>query len=311
MIHSNSGTTAMVCAMPGDEAFAERVRAHLGSESLALEWRHFPDGESYLRFRDDPKGHDVAIVCTLTGPDRKALPLWFAARTARELGAAAVGLVAPYLAYMRQDRRFLAGEAITSVHFAALLCQAFDWLVTVDPHLHRRASLSEIYPMRNAVVSAAPALADWIALNVSKPLVIGPDEESEQWAAEVAAACSAPHIVLRKTRLGDRNVEITAPPLEHWKDRTPVLLDDIISSAGTMALAAEKIQEAGLGAPVCIGVHGVFSPDALGTLRRAGVRRIVTTNSIEHPTNAIDVSALVARAIESIRMTEANAPRRR
>jgi len=239
------------------------------------------------------------------------LSLWFAARTARELGAAAVGLIAHYLAYMRQERRFRAGEAITSVHFAALLYQAFDWLVTVDPHLHRRASLSEIYPMRNAVVSAAPALAEWIRLNVSKPLVVGPDEESEQWAVEVAAGCNAPHVVLRKTRLGDRSVEITAPPLEHWKDRTPVLLDDIISSAGTMALAAKQIQEAGLGVPVWVGVHGVFSADALGTLRSAGVRRIVTTNSIEHPTNAIDVSALVARAIESVRMVGGNAPRRR
>jgi len=298
----------MICAIPGNEAFAERLSAHLGSESMALEWRHFPDGESYVRFIDDPKGQDVAIVCTLTDPDRKALPLWFAARTARELGAARVGLVAPYLAYMRQDRRFRSGDAVTSVHFAALLQQAFDWLVTVDPHLHRHASLSEIYSIPSEVVHAAPALAQWIASNVLRPLVVGPDQESEQWAAQVAATCGAPHVVMRKARLGDRNVDIAAPPLQHWRDRTPVLLDDIISSAGTMALAAKKIQEAGLGAPVCIGVHGVFSQDALGTLRNAGVSRIVTTNSIEHPTNAIDVSALVARTVKSIPMLGANAP---
>ena len=188
-----------------------------------------------------------------------------------------------------------------ATHFAALISAAFDWLVTVDPHLHRRSSLAEIYSIPAATVAAAPALAKWIAENISNPLIVGPDAESEQWAAEVAAACGAPHAIMHKTRLGDRQVEIQAPPLSQWKDRTPVLIDDIISSARTMALAAKKIREAGLDAPVCVGVHGVFSPDALGALRDAGAARIVTTNTIAHETNAIDVSALVARGIESVR----------
>lgn len=290
----------MICALPGNEAFAELLRAELGSERVELEWRQFPDGESYLRFKQDFTGRALTLVCTLNDPDRKTLPLWFAARTARELGASRIGLVAPYLGYMRQDRRFHDGEAVTSVHFAALLSQTFDWLVTVDPHLHRRGSLSEIYPMVTKVVAAAPATAQWIRANIPKPLVVGPDSESEQWAAEVAAACGAPHVVMSKTRLGDRRVEIEAPPLSRWKDRTPVLLDDIISSARTMALAAKKIQEAGLEAPVCVGVHGIFSPDALPALRDAGAARIVTTNTIAHETNAIDVAPAVARGVQSV-----------
>jgi ribose-phosphate pyrophosphokinase len=295
----------MICALPGNEAFAELLRAELGRQPVALEWRRFPDGESYLRFGQDLKGRELAMVCTLNDPDSKTLALLFAARTARELGATRVGLVAPYLAYMRQDRRFHEGEAITSVHFAALLSQAFDWLVTVDPHLHRRSSLSQIYSIPAMAVAAAPALAVWIKQKISKPLIVGPDSESEQWAAEVAAACGAPHAVMSKTRLGDRRVEIEAPPLAQWKDRTPVLLDDIISSARTMALAATKIQQAGLDAPVCIGVHGIFSPDALAALREAGAARIVTTNTVAHETNAIDVSPLVARAMQSIRKEKA------
>jgi ribose-phosphate pyrophosphokinase len=297
----------MICALPGNEAFAARLHAELGVEALGLEWRRFPDGESYLRFKEDLKGRELAMVCTLNDPDSKTLALLFAARTARELGASRVGLVAPYLGYMRQDRRFHEGEAVTSVHFAALLSEAFDWLVTVDPHLHRRGSLAEIYSIPNAVVAAAPAMALWIAANVSRPLIVGPDSESEQWAAEVAAACAAPHAVMSKTRLGDRRVEIEAPPLSQWKDRTPVLLDDIISSARTMALAAKKIREAGLDAPVCVGVHGIFSPDALPALREAGAARIVTTNTIAHETNAIDVSPAVARAVQSIRKEIRNA----
>lgn len=290
----------MICALPGNEAFAERLRLELGMGAVELESRRFPDGESYLRFRQDLKGRDVAFVCTLNDPDSKTLALLFAARTARELGASRVGLVAPYLGYMRQDRRFHDGEAVTSVHFAALLSQAFDWLATVDPHLHRRGSLSEIYSIPSKVVAAAPAMAQWIKMNVQKPLIVGPDSESEQWAADVARACDAPHAVMSKTRLGDRRVDIEAPPLSQWKDRTPVLLDDIISSARTMALAARKIQQAGLEAPVCVGVHGVFSSDALGALREAGVRQVVTTNTIAHEMNGIDVSALVASAVKEL-----------
>jgi len=286
--------------MPGNEKFAQLLGSELRTQPVALESRRFPDGESYLRFKQGLKGREVAVVCTLNDPDGKTLPLLFAAHTARELGASTIGLVAPYLGYMRQDRRFQDGEAVTSVHFAALLSQAFDWLVTVDPHLHRRGSLSEIYSIPNKVVAAAPAIALWIRANVSEPLVVGPDSESEQWAAEVAAACAAPHAVMSKTRLADRRVEIKAPALSRWKGRTPVLLDDIISSARTMALAAKKIQEAGLRAPVCIGVHGVFSPDALDALRGAGVTKVVTTNTIAHETNGIDVSALVAGAMKDL-----------
>ena len=290
----------MICALPGNEAFAERLRVRLGMPAVRLEWRHFPDGESYLRFEQAFSGRQVVLVCTLNDPDSKTLALLFAARTARELGASRVGLVAPYLGYMRQDRRFHDGEAVTSVHFGALLSQVFDWLVTVDPHLHRRKSLSEIYSIANKVVAAAPAMAEWIKANVPRPLVVGPDSESEQWAAGVAAACGSPYAVMSKRRLGDRRVEIEAPPLSQWKDRTPVLLDDIISSARTMALAAGKIQQGGLEAPVCVGVHGVFSSDALGALREAGVARVVTTNTIAHETNGIDVSSLVARAVKEL-----------
>lgn len=299
----------MICAFPGNEAFAARLRAELGIEALGLEWRRFPDGESYLRFAQDFRGRKLALVCSLNDPDTKALALLFAARTARELGAASVGLVAPYLGYMRQDRRFKDGEAITSAHFAALLCGAFDWLVTVDPHLHRRGSLAEIYSIRSLALAAAPVLAKWITENVSQPLIIGPDAESEQWAAGVAGACSAPHAVMRKTRLGDRRVEIESPPLAQWRDRTPVLLDDIISSARTMALAARRIAEQGLAAPVCVGVHGIFSPDALEALRQAGAARVVTTNTVAHETNAIDLSTLVARGIESIQKESRDAIR--
>lgn len=290
----------VICPLPGNEQFAQRLRGRLGTEELGLEWRRFPDGESYIRFTGPCEGRDLALVCTLNDPDPKIMTLLFAARTARELGARSVGLVAPYLAYMRQDRRFHDGEAVTSTHFADLLSSSLDWMVTVDPHLHRHATLSEIYSIPAKAASASAALAAWIRANVERPLVVGPDAESEQWASEIARAAQAPFVVLTKTRRGDRDVEIKAPPLERWKGCRAVLIDDIISSARTMAVAAKVLIGGGMADPICAGVHAVFAAGALEGLRASGVSRIVTANTIQHETSAIDVSAPVAQAIEEI-----------
>jgi ribose-phosphate pyrophosphokinase len=285
-----------LCALPGNDAFRRRLQARLDWPALRLQCRRFPDGESYVRFMGDPAGADLALVCTLDRPDEKVQTLLFAAATARELGAASVGLVAPYLAYMRQDRRFQDGEAVTSALFARQLSAAFDWLVTVDAHLHRRRSLSEIYAIPARDVSAAAGVAAWIREHVERPLVVGPDAESERWAAAVGAAAGAPHLALRKHRSGDRDVRITAPALDRWRGHTPVLVDDIISTARTMAGAARQFTAQDFAPAICIGVHGVFTADALQVLRDAGVARILTANTIPHETNAIDVSDAVAEA---------------
>ena len=111
----------------------------MAAEIGAIELRAFPDGETYLRFMSDLSGRTLVIVCTLDRPDEKFLPLLFAAATARELGATKVGLVAPYLAYMRQDRRFKPGEAVTSREVARLVSDAFRLAG------HRRSASSSLW----------------------------------------------------------------------------------------------------------------------------------------------------------------------
>ena len=137
----------LLLAYPGNEPLAESLRKALDADAVAFAMRRFPDGESYVRIDSDVQARPVALLCSLDDTDTRTLPLIFMADTLRELGARAVGLVAPYLAYMRQDRRFRPGEAVTSQSFARVLSAAFDWLVTVDPHLHRRHSLGEIYAL--------------------------------------------------------------------------------------------------------------------------------------------------------------------
>lgn len=289
-------TARLVIPLPGNEALASRIASGLGEELGHLETRSFPDGETYLRVQVDPRGRDLVVVCTLDRPDPKFLPLLFAAATARDLGATRIGLVAPYLSYMRQDRRFHDGEAVTSTYFARLLSSSFDWLITVDPHLHRYGSLAEIYSIPSRAVHSAPLIADWISHNERSPFIIGPDIESEQWVAEVAARAGAPYRVLRKQRRGDREVEITIPDLHDFRERRPVLVDDIVSSGRTMIETARQLRTQGMQAPVCIAVHALFSAEASRALLEFA-DRVVSTNSVPHETNGIDLSSLLVEQV--------------
>ena len=289
-------TAPLLFAMPGNGTMTRSLAERLGAELGDVELHAFPDGETYLRFVTDIAGRSIAIVCTLDRPNDKILPLIFAAATARELGAAQIGLVAPYLAYMRQDRRFKPGEAVTSRQTAQLLSNAFDWLVTVDPHLHRYGSLSEIYRIPTRVVHAAPLISAWIREHVASPLIIGPDNESEQWVSAVAQDAGAPYSVLEKIRHGDRDVEISVKNLADLSGRTPVLVDDIISSGRTMIEAVRQLTSLGGMPPVCVAVHGLFADNSDEHLGKAGAR-VVTSNTIAHKTNGIDVGELLANAI--------------
>jgi ribose-phosphate pyrophosphokinase len=287
----------LILPLPGNEAMAASLAGALPAEVGILTVRHFPDGETYLRIETPIDDRAVLFACTLHRPDDKLLPLLFAAATARELGAAQVALVAPYLAYMRQDRRFQPGEAVTSTYFAKLISGVVDWIVTVDPHLHRHTNLGEVYSVPSTVLHAAPLLSEWIAARVKRPLLIGPDAESIQWVEAVAGAAKAPSIVMEKLRHGDRDVEIRMPSLDQWQGYTPILVDDIISSARTMIEAARHLSGAGLTSPLCLAVHPVFSPGAYEELLRSGVGEVVTCNTIQHPSNGIDVVPLLVSGI--------------
>jgi ribose-phosphate pyrophosphokinase len=286
----------IILAMPGSERLG-RIARDLHGAAGAIEVHRFPDGESLVRLTAAVSGEDAVLVAGLERPDAKVLPLIFAAATARDLGAASVGLVAPYLPYLRQDRHFHAGEAVSARYFARLLSQTVDWLITVDPHLHRVGTLDELFSIPTEAVHTAPLMAEWIRRHVEAPLILGPDSESMQWVASIAGLVGAPHAVFTKHRAGDRRVEIMLPDLTAHAGRRPVLVDDIISSGGTMAAATRALRGAGWAAPVCLAVHAIFGEGIHDTLRDAGAAAVVTCNTIPHPTNAIDVEGLLAEAV--------------
>ena len=291
--------------LPGNEeraqAIARALADHADVQVAECVVHRFPDGETLVRVQHPEVGRQAVVVCTLNDPDSKTVPLLMAASTLRELGAVDVGLVAPYLAYMRQDKRFLDGQAVSARVYAKLLSRYFDWLITVDPHLHRIHELSQLYTLRCTVVHAAPRLAEWIKDHVERPLIIGPDSESAQWAADVAARAGAPVVIVEKTRMGDKEVRSTVPDLHLYPGRTPVLLDDIVSSGRTLVAVLDHLRQRHALPPVCIAVHGLFAGDALHEVRFAGAAKLAVTDTVatanDERVEIIDLTQDTAQAV--------------
>lgn len=280
-----------------DERLVAQACADQTGLSLAVVERHrFPDGEVRVRLPEALPAR-VVIWRGLHQPNDKLVELMLVARTARELGARHLTLVVPYLAYMRQDMAFNPGEAVSQRIVGAFLADLFDAVVTVDPHLHRVATLQEAIPVRDAVVlSGAPLLSDHIASQCAADvLLIGPDEESLQWVAQAAGRHGWAHGVCRKTRHGDRHVDIELPSLP-VRGRPVVLMDDVASSGHTLARAAQLLRAAGAVSVDVAVTHALFADGAVALIRDAGVDRIWSTDCIPHESNAVSVvSAVSAR----------------
>jgi ribose-phosphate pyrophosphokinase len=287
----------LILPFPDDLQLSHQLVVTHGGEIGAIEWHRFPDQESLITIKGDCAERDVVIVCTLNNADAKTLPLYFAATTARELGARRIGLIAPYLAYMRQDHRFRAGQSLSAHSYAELLSTTFDWIATVDPHLHRIGTLEAIYSTPALAISAMPNVSEWIRTHIDDPVIIGPDQESSQWVQPVAASLNAPYVVLDKVRHGDRHVEVSALDASIVRDRQPVIIDDIASSGHTMLEVLKRLTSIGAQSATCVAVHALLSRQAEEGLRGAGAQRIVSTNTIPHATNEIDVNATIVAAL--------------
>lgn len=279
------------------EQLAQAFLASTDAELASYEFRNFPDGESYLRVTSDCSNKKVVILANLHQPNSKILPLIYLCEVLKEMACHSITLVCPYLPYMRQDIQFQTGEAVTSRFFAKLISQYVDHLITIDPHLHRYHSLSQIYACQTTVLQAHPVIVDWIKKNIENPFIVGPDSESEQWAANAAEMIGCPYLILEKQRFGDKDVSVSTKNENTFKGLTPVLIDDIISTGQTMIKTAEWLEKEGLCPPVCIGVHALFSGNALRDMQQANIEKTLTCSTISHVSNEIDISTLLVESI--------------
>lgn len=290
------------CLMHFDDerAAAARLAAASGLSAREIQRHRFPDGELKLTLPVDAAGRLPAravLLRSLHQPNDKLIELLLTARTARDLGVRHLTLVAPYLAYMRQDIAFHPGEAVSQRIVGPFLAELFDAVVTVDPHLHRVATLHEAVPAaRTVALSGAPLLADWIVQQRPGALLVGPDSESAQWVAQAAARHGLDHAVCTKERHGDRSVTIQLPPVD-VQGRAVVLLDDMASTGHTLAQATRLLLAAGAASVDVAVTHALIDDGALAALYAAGVGQFWSTDCVAHPSNAVAMAGELARGL--------------
>lgn len=285
-----------------DESALAHGLAHALGWPLALIERHvFPDGETRLRLPHHLPPH-VVVVRGLQQPNARLTELLLAAGGARELGAQHLSLVCPYLAYMRQDMAFTPGEVVSQRHVGKLLGAAFDWVCTVDPHLHRVATMNEVLPGgRGLALTAAPLWGCYVADRLPGALLLGPDEEAGQWVRVAAASGGLDHAVCIKQRHGDRDVDVALPAVP-VQGRAVVLLDDVASTGRTLMSAARGALAGGAASVDVAVTHALFMGDALAELHAAGVRHVWSTDAVPHASNCLTLVPLVAQAVRAERV---------
>ncbi len=289
---------ALVVGFPEGEVQARAMAAAAGLPYAGVGIHRFPDGESRVRL-PPALPERVVLYRGMDRPNEKLFELVLTAATARDLGVRHLTLVAPYLCYMRQDTAFVPGEAVSQRVLGTLLADWFDTLVTVDPHLHRVPSLADAIPVQRAVaLSAAGPMAEFLATHLENPLVLGPDSESLQWVAAVAAVQGLDYGVARKERLGDREVRIALPELDVL-GRSVVLLDDVVSTGGTLIATAQALKPLDPASISVLATHGLFCDGALGRMAEAGITQVWTSDSVPHPTNRVNLAHLLADALDA------------
>jgi ribose-phosphate pyrophosphokinase len=287
-------------SLPSSSRDAANLASRLGVPFREIAIHAFPDGE--IRVTVGPASATTIIYASLDRPNDKLIALMFAAEALRRGGAKRLVLVAPYLCYMRQDTAFHEGEAISQKVIGPLLARCIDRVVTVDAHLHRTADITAVFPGIQADnLSAMPTISDTLRRTGLDPatVVAGPDAESLPWVSDLAGRLGLSYTVARKTRRGDRSVAI-----EFLQDRASIagrpalIVDDIVSSGGTMIACAKALTAAGATAIDAVVTHALFPEAACKQMASSGIRSIRSTQSVPHFTNAIVLDELFADALK-------------
>lgn len=280
---------------------AKKVARHLEAKVIDVMCSKFPDGEIYVRVFGEVGGEGVALLQSLArSPNDNLVELLLAADALRGAGCRDLIGVIPYMAYARQDARFNPGEPLSIGVVAKLLSNAgFSRLLTVDMHLHRVKNAADLFSIPIVNLTAAKLIADFFRKRYPDEsfIVVGPDEESEQWASKVARELGADYVIFTKERAGPSEVRLKAIGEVKLDGKTALVVDDIISTGGTMAEAARKALSAGAEKVFAACVHPVLVGQAYQTISSAGAELVVGTDSVESPISKISIAPLLAGAL--------------
>jgi len=265
-----------------------------------VQTHRFPDGEYKITLPPNMSEH-VIFCRSLDHPNEKLVELLLAVKTARDLGAKIITLIAPYICYMRQDKAFHPGEAVSQRIVGSFLADLFDNVVTLDPHLHRIKYLKQAVPAKHAVALTATSLmADFLRERFKDPILLAPDSEAEQWVSAVANPNQWTYGVCEKIRTGDQEVEITLPEI-NLHERSVVLVDDVASSGQTLSVAIRKCLSMNAKHVDVLVTHALFVGDAKERMIQEGVRNMWSTDSVSHESNVISLCMLLKDAVLNLK----------
>jgi ribose-phosphate pyrophosphokinase len=283
---------------PASPKLGAALSDQLGLDPKPVEYRLFPDGESYIRLTVDVDDKNAVLVqTTAPDPDRKLMQLLITSKTIKDLGARRLLTIVPYLAYMRQDKRFLNGEALSfDVVIGLLESVGVDELVVVD--LHSVESLKNIQPNHKINVhtlSAIPAIARYLKEHgYDGAYSLSPDEGRKEAVSKASEIMNGGFGFFEKIR--DRHSGETTMKVKDFEveGRKAVVFDDIISSGGTMAKAIENLKLQGATKVAAACTHALLMPGAEKRLNAAGADLIVATDTIETNYSKVTVAGLLA-----------------
>ncbi|WP_228546760.1 ribose-phosphate diphosphokinase [Hyperthermus butylicus] len=299
-----AGGAVVVRVGPVPESFASGLAEGLGARLVEGFVKVFPDGEVYVRLPGEVEGSTAVIV--FTGYPEPTQRLWeavLAVEAARGLGAEHVVVVAAYTPYARQDRRFLRGEPVSvRALFYSLAASGAEAFVTVD--IHKTVSL-QWFPGPAVNVDPAPAFAEKLRPLLEgreKVYVIAPDQGAVGRAKSLAERLGAPFDYLEKVRDRVTGEIVLRPKLVDVSGAAVVLIDDIVSTGGTMAKAARMLYEQGAEVVIAAATHGLFAGEALEKMRKAGIVHILVADTVKAPedVDVASVGRLAADAVKSV-----------
>lgn len=296
------GKQICVLAGPASKDLAKSIGKILAAEIIDVELKVFPDGESKIRINGDPRGKFALMVQSTYSPvDSKLMEALFTIKKASSMGADVCAVI-PYLAYARQDKEFVKGEAVSMESIASMFdSSGAKNLITVD--IHSETSLSYFtIPAYN--VSAVPLLANHFkSQNLIQPIVVSPDIGGSVRAGEFAKIMGTESIALPKHRdrsTGKVSIDSSAPELAKVKNRDAILVDDMISTGNSIVKATEVLRETGCNKVFVACTHALLLDDALDKMRDAGVKDIVATNTVPSQVSKVDVAPAICDQVKKL-----------
>lgn len=283
------------------EHLAIKVGSLLEAEIGSLEVEKFPDGELYIRVDSEVEGKTVVYINSLQRrPNESIVETLYTLDLIRDLGAREVHAVIPYMAYARQDSRFKPGEAISIYSLGKLFNSVrVDYLYTVDMHLHRVKDPSKLFGSNFENLTGVRELARHVRehFRLENLVVVGPDEESEQWAKIMAEELGGvEYSVLEKKRVGPEDVEIRVRGVD-VRGKNVVVVDDIISTGGTIVECVKSLRKLGAKEVIVTCIHPILVGRAYNKLLRLRLLDLIGTDTVLSPISKVSVAPPIVSAI--------------